>query len=440
METDPQTIPNREGPGHPDALEMPEPTVAPLVLALGLSLLAVGVVSSPAFLVVGAVVLVTGLGLWVSQLLPGRGHFHEPFVPPALRAGAVTGRPGMVEQLGPGMPGYRLRMPAQVHPISAGIKGGILGGIVMTIPPSLYGLLSGHGIWYPANLLTGMVLPGVGGMSVAELERFHPTLLALAILIHVVNSVIFGMCYGVLLPTLPHVPRPLAWGGLLIPLFWTAVSFGALSTFNAPLSKGLDWPSFIASQFVFGVVAALSIMRTGDLRPLPAGLTAGAVGGLLMPIPAILWGLWSGYGIWYPANVLVGMVRPGLDKLPAEELMRFHADWLAIAIAIHLAMSFGIGLLFAVLLPRLGRIPSPLVWGGALMPLLWTAVTFGLMGVVNPLLQERVDWPWFVVSQFVFGVVAAIVVDRSEEVEIPPAGGGPDRLETFIDGSGGGQS
>ena len=42
------------------------------------------------------------------------------------------------------------------------------------------------------------------------------------------------------------------------------------------------------------------------------------------------------------------------------------------------------------------------------------------MGIVNPLLQERVNWPWFIASQFVFGLVAAIVVDRSEKIYIPP--------------------
>jgi hypothetical protein len=56
------------------------------------------------------------------------------------------------------------------------------------------------------------------------------------------------------------------------------------------------------------------------------------------------------------------------------------------------------------------------------------------MGVVNPVLQERVDWPWFVVSQFVFGLVAAVVVVRSEMVHIPPAGAGPDNLSTFVEG------
>ena len=41
------------------AVEMPRPTIAPMVFALGLVLLAVGVVTSPAFLVVGRPVLVS---------------------------------------------------------------------------------------------------------------------------------------------------------------------------------------------------------------------------------------------------------------------------------------------------------------------------------------------------------------------------------------------
>jgi hypothetical protein len=49
------------------------------------------------------------------------------------------------------------------------------------------------------------------------------------------------------------------------------------------------------------------------------------------------------------------------------------------------------------------------------------------LGVVNPLLAEHVDWPWFIVSQLTFGLVAAIVVVRSEMVHVPPAGSGPDR-------------
>jgi hypothetical protein len=65
-----------------------------------------------------------------------------------------------------------------------------------------------------------------------------------------------------------------------------------------------------------------------------------------------------------------------------------------------------------------------LAWGGVLFPVFWSTVSYGLMGIVNPVLQQRVNWPWFVVSQFVFGVVAAVVVDRSEKIPVPPAGHG----------------
>jgi hypothetical protein len=86
----------------------------------------------------------------------------------------------------------------------------------------------------------------------------------------------------------------------------------------------------------------------------------------------------------------------------------------------------------------LPAVPRPLAWGGLVLPLLWTGTSYGLMGVVNPALQGKVSWPWFVVSQFVFGVAAAVVVLRSETIHIPPAGRGPDRVADFVAGDEGG--
>jgi hypothetical protein len=122
------------------------------------------------------------------------------------------------------------------------------------------------------------------------------------------------------------------------------------------------------------------------------------------------------------------MVIKNLDVYSRVELMEYHQRWFFTAVLIHGAMTLGLGTVYGLLLPRLRPIPSPLVWGGLLLPLLWTASSYALMGVVNPPLQERVDWPWFVASQFVFGIVAAIVVVRSEKVLVPPAGSGPDVL------------
>ncbi|MDR3634642.1 MAG: hypothetical protein P4L84_12625 [Isosphaeraceae bacterium] len=435
MSGDPATI-SHEAP--PESVELPRPTVAPLVLALGLALMAAGVATSLAFVVVGAALLIAGLGLWVAQFVPGRGHVHEPLAAPSRRPRPVAIRPGGVGHMHEGMPGYRLRLPTEVHPISAGIKGGLVGGLLMPVPALLWGLLSGHGIWYPVNLIAGMALPGVDRMSVSELEQFRPVLLVVGLLIHAVNSATFGMIYGVLLPTLPSLPKPVAWGGLLMPLLWTAVSFGLMGVVNPLLKKGVDWPWFIASQFLFGLAVAAAILRLKTLPPVVAGLVAGAVGGAIMPVPAALWGWLSGRGIWYPANLLVGMVSPGVDALPLAALSAFRPGWLAIAIAIHVTMSLTLGAILGVILPRLRPIPATLAWGALIMPLLWTAGSYALMGVVNPLLQERVDWFWFIASQFVFGVAAAVVVDRSEKVFIPPAGRGPDSMSEFATGTDGG--
>jgi hypothetical protein len=425
-------------PGRPEgSVEMPRPNVWPLVLALGLALAGAGVALGLAFVAVGAAVFVVGLAGWVAQLLPGRGHVHEELTGP--RPAPVEARPGTVEQLQAGMPGHRFRLPEKVHPVSAGVRGGLLGGLVMPLPALAWGLLSGHGIWYPVNLLAGMALPGVGALPVPELEQFHASLFLTAIFIHAAMSVVFGLLYGVLLPTLPYLPRPLAWAALLMPVLWTAVSYAVMGFVNPLLQRGVDWPWFIVSQFVYGLGLAWVVLWAGPrLRPPVACTLGGVVGGLLMPVPALLWGVFTGHGIWYPLNLLAAMVIPGLGRLPAEELRQFHADWLGATVAIHAGFSVGFGFLFGLVLPRLPRIPGPLSWGGLLMPILWTAVGYGLMGVVNPVLQQRVDWFWFIVSQFVFGLAAAFVVQRSEQVTIPPAGAGPDRVSEFVAGPGGG--
>ncbi|MDB5339039.1 MAG: putative rane protein [Planctomycetaceae bacterium] len=259
---------------------MPRPTVAPIVLALGLIVLAAGVPLGLPFLFVGALVLVTGLSFWVGELLPGRGHFHERLVAATSRPMPVLATLAGVDQLRSGMPGYRARLPEAVHPISAGVKGGVIGGLVMPIPALLYGVLSGHGIWYPINLLAGTVLPSIGTMTTTQLEHFSLPLLLTGIVIHATMSVGFGLLYGVLLPMLPAfrrlaIPGSLAWGGLILPLLWTGISHGLMGVANPVLQARVDWPWFILSQFVFGIVAAFVVSRSEKIAVPPAGSGAG---------------------------------------------------------------------------------------------------------------------------------------------------------------------
>lgn len=439
MVSEPQTRPELESADGPGSVEMPRPTVAPLVLAIGLTLLAAGVPLGPVFFLVGAAVLVTGAGMWLAQLLPGRGHVREPLVAPESRPRPVTEATGRVEHLWEGMPGYRLRLPQAVHPVSAGVKGGLVGGLVMPLPALLWGLLSGHGIWYPVNLLAGMVLLGVEGMSVLELEQFHLSLLAVGVVIHAVMSLVFGLIYGVLLPTLPPIPRPIAWGGLLAPVLWTGTSYILMGVVNPVLAQGVNWPWFIVSQFIFGIVAAAVILGTGKLPRVWSGLLGGVAGGMLMALPAVLWSLLNGHGLWYPVNLLAAMVLRDMGQ-HSEALEQFHSTWLVAALTVHALFSASFGILLAWIQERLPTIPGPLAWGGLVPPLLWTGISYSLMGVVNPALQSRVDWAWFVVSQFVFGVTAAVVVLRSEMVYLAPAGGGRTEASDVMTNDGGERS
>jgi hypothetical protein len=429
MESDPQVTSPTAGPA---AVEMPRPTTAPLVLAVGIALLAAGVPLGSGFLVVGVLAIVAGLGIWLAQ--SRRGHVHEPVVAPALLVAPLTVAPGGVEHLRQGMPGYRLRLPQDVHPISAGIKGGIVGGVAMPVPTLLWSILSGHGLWYPVNLLAGMLVPGVGGMDSVQLGQFHAVLFLVGVVIHIIFSVVIGLIYGVLLPTLPSVPRPIAWGGLLMPIVWTGVSFVTMRWVNPAAPLKVNWPWFIVSQFVFGITMPAVVLGAKRLPAVVAGAAGGLAGGAVMALPAIAWATASGHGFWYPVNLLAAMVLSGPGALERMELGSFHPEWLFAAGAVHAGLSMGFGILFALLIPRLPPMPAPLPWGGLVLPLVWTGTSYGLMGVVDPVLQERVDWPWFMFSQFVFGVVAAVVVLRSEMIHIAPAGRGPDRVTDFMAG------
>src|SRR5262245_51624804 len=369
MASEPRAPSQPEGLAGPDSVQMPRPTAAPLILALGLALVAAGVALGLAFFAVGAAVFVAGLSIWIGQLLPGRGHVHESLAEPARRPRPVRGAPGGVERLEQGMAGYRLRLPQKVHPVSAGIKGGIAGGAAMTVPALLWGVFSGHGFLYPVNLLAGMVLPGVGSMDVSQLKQFNASLLAVALVIHVVMSVVIGLIFGVLLPTLPAVPRPIAWGGLLMPLLWTGASYAAMQVVNPALPGRVSWPWFLLSQLVFGITMPAVVLGAKRLpRPL-AGVAGGLVGGAAMALPAVLWAAASGRGFWYPVNLLAGMLLPGPGNLQGAELGRFHTEWFLAACALHAVLSLGFGVLFALVTPRLPPMPGPGAWGGPVLPL-----------------------------------------------------------------------
>ncbi|MBL8792982.1 MAG: hypothetical protein JNM56_03695 [Planctomycetia bacterium] len=250
-------------PGSPTGapVHMPAPTPWPMVLAAGITLLFSGVLLYWAFSVVGAVVaLVGGIG-WLRQLETGVGDMGEERVPAEQRPPPVQPAAQPVEAMRPGLPGHRMRIPEKIHPLSAGIKGGIAGGLVMPIPALLYGVLSGKGIWYPINLLAGMVFLRYGDMPEESLKQFSPLALGVGIVIHAVMSLASGLIYGVLGPALPG-DRPVFWGGVVMPLVWSGICYSMMGVVNPVLADHVSWPWFILSQFVFGITAGIVVERS----------------------------------------------------------------------------------------------------------------------------------------------------------------------------------
>ena len=272
MESPVDNASDTHDPAGPPSLEVPRATAWPFVLALGMAFLAAGLAASLVLSLIGGLLFVAGLAGWVGQLLPGRGHTYEPWVEPALRPHSITERLGTVDHLRPGMAGHRFRLPEKVHPISAGVKGGIVGGLVMPIPALAYGVLSGHGPWFPINLLAGMVIPGISGATEAQLEAFSWGALILAIGVHAILSVAFGLFFGVVSPTLPPFPGgPVVAGGVVMPLLWTGLCHGFIGVINPLMQEHVNWLWFIVSQVVYGLTMSVVVINTEKVPAAPVG-------------------------------------------------------------------------------------------------------------------------------------------------------------------------
>jgi len=58
----------------------------------------------------------------------------------------------------------------------------------------------------------------------------------------------------------------------------------------------------------------------------------------------------------------------------------------------------------------------PILLGGVIAPVLWSGLIHSLVEFLDPVLGERINWPWFVVTQVGFGIVAGIVVSTQQRV------------------------
>jgi len=258
---------------------LPTPTIWPLILALGITLSLFGLVTHWAITVLGLVLAARGAVGWFGQIFP-----HERHEPVAVSAEIVTVSTSRtlaraVKAPEPAPPeGHRLVEPLKGYNLMVGLKGGIAGGVAMSVPAGLFGLIAYHSVWYPLNLLAAGGFISWASKSDAFLASFHPEGLAAGLAIHAFSSVLVGLLYGAMLPMFPR--KPILTAGFVAPLIWTGILYTSLGILSPILDDRIHWWWFIASQFAFGLVAGYVVnlqIRVKDraFQELPFAVRAG---------------------------------------------------------------------------------------------------------------------------------------------------------------------
>jgi len=152
-----------------------------------------------------------------------------------------------------------------------------------------------------------------------------------------------------------------------------------------------------------------------EIKPYSSGVKGGLVGAAAMAVVAVLFGIISQGSIWYPINLLAGAAIPSMATATTEQLRQFNAVALLLGTVVHLLTSILVGLLYAVMLPMFPK--RAWLWAGWLVPILWSGLIASTLDVVNPALNARIDWRWFVASQLAFGVIGGYVIARSQSIE-----------------------
>jgi hypothetical protein len=256
----------------PATLQLPAPTAWPIILAFGITLLFAGLLTAVSVSVLGAVLALAGAIGWFRDVLPHEAHetvLVSDKVEPVLTTRAEVERVGWItDELN------RSWLPLEIYPVSAGIKGGLAGGVVMAILAIIYGIASKHGIWYPINLLAAGFFPAMA--TTARISAFHWDAFLIATAVHLVTSLIVGLLYGAMLPMFPR--RPILLGGFVGPILWSGLLYSILGVVNPVLNQRIDWFWFVLSQLGFGIVAGIVVSRHERIHTwqhLPFALRAG---------------------------------------------------------------------------------------------------------------------------------------------------------------------
>ena len=274
-----------EQEGHsarvPAEIEVPASTAWPFVLAFGFTLTFAGLLTDVSVTILGVVLAVAGCVGWFREVFP---HEHEETVPVVIDEHRITTERRVVERVPIAPELVRAWLPLETYPISAGIKGGVAGGVGMAVLACAYGLLKAGSIWYPINLLAATVYAESIKLGPAELNSFSAQSFVIALALHGFGSVFVGLLYGAMLPMFAR--RPIVLGGLIAPVLWSGILYSCMQLINPLLASHIDWAWFMASQFAFGVVAGLVVVRQSRVSTrenLPFFVRAGIEAPGIMP-------------------------------------------------------------------------------------------------------------------------------------------------------------
>jgi hypothetical protein len=257
---------------HPGEIEAPAPTTWPLILAFGFTLMFSGLVTSMSVTALGAALAAAGCIGWFREVFPREHEVPVPVIPDDFRASTErreVDRFPIAEQA-------RAWLPVHTYPVSAGMKGGLAGGVAMAVLACAYGVLKAGSIWYPINLLAATAYAESLKLGPSQLYSFHADSFAIAFGLHVLMSITVGLLYGAMLPMFAR--RPIVLGGLIVPVLWSGLIYTILALLNPILASHIDWYWFVASQAAFGLVAGLVVVRQSRMltrENLPFAMRAG---------------------------------------------------------------------------------------------------------------------------------------------------------------------
>ena len=245
-----------EKPNDPRSIEVPQPTGWPIIAAFGVTLLFAGLVTSFFVTFLGLIIAIIGFAGWFMDVFPHPKHVYVPAEePPQPHTTART-----IQFLKVGERGHRMRIPVEVPPLMAGVKGGLVGAAVMAALACAWGLLKYGSVWYPVNLLAAAAVPSLSEAGVETLKQFSMMGFGVAVVSHGTLSIMIGLLYIVLLPMLP-AKFEWFWGGLMTPLIWSGFLFATIRFINPTLATHVDWPWFVVCQVAFGMVCGYIVFK-----------------------------------------------------------------------------------------------------------------------------------------------------------------------------------